>query len=344
MVDRHDRPRAREHPGRPDLQEARQAQRAGADALVVQGTEAGGHRGGFVDDEHAGGSGLLALLRVIASQAHELAEERPAGEIVRGLGLLPKRSTSRWGGVDLECVVALSLRLFRGLSRGRLEARGAVRAGRGRASRERLSVNCSRPSGLLVLRRSRSPDRVVLAVMARRGRRTWLRAGECRLLDLPSAPGGLGLRFSGAGLTVLLCPAGRHLEVHAVQTPSSGELHPPAHLVKGTPLDSAAALLARYHLRIDRQALVPLMRLPAIEYQLGLTTETRESPSTARLAALLRPAFEHGRPTHTPDGNLRLEAFLYGTPIGAILTLSEDALHLVALTPGTGEQPSSAGS
>ena len=50
-----------------NLQEARQAQRAGADALVVQGTEAGGHRGGFVDDEHAGGSGLLALLRVIAS-------------------------------------------------------------------------------------------------------------------------------------------------------------------------------------------------------------------------------------------------------------------------------------
>ena len=50
-----------------NLKEATQAQRAGADALVVQGTEAGGHRGGFVDDEHAGGSGLLALLRVIAS-------------------------------------------------------------------------------------------------------------------------------------------------------------------------------------------------------------------------------------------------------------------------------------
>jgi nitronate monooxygenase len=46
--------------------EAVAAQQAGADALVVQGTEAGGHRGGFVDDEHAGGSGLLALLRVVA--------------------------------------------------------------------------------------------------------------------------------------------------------------------------------------------------------------------------------------------------------------------------------------
>jgi nitronate monooxygenase len=46
--------------------EAIVAQAAGADALVVQGTEAGGHRGGFADDEHAGGSGLLALLRVVA--------------------------------------------------------------------------------------------------------------------------------------------------------------------------------------------------------------------------------------------------------------------------------------
>jgi nitronate monooxygenase len=51
-----------------DRDEALQAQAAGADALVVQGTEAGGHRGGFADSDDAGaaGSGLLALLRVIA--------------------------------------------------------------------------------------------------------------------------------------------------------------------------------------------------------------------------------------------------------------------------------------
>jgi nitronate monooxygenase len=47
------------------LDEAREAARAGTDALVVQGTEAGGHRGAFVDDEDAAGSGLIALLRVI---------------------------------------------------------------------------------------------------------------------------------------------------------------------------------------------------------------------------------------------------------------------------------------
>jgi nitronate monooxygenase len=45
--------------------EAEQAEAAGADALVVQGFEAGGHRGGFADDEDAGGTGLLALLRLV---------------------------------------------------------------------------------------------------------------------------------------------------------------------------------------------------------------------------------------------------------------------------------------
>jgi nitronate monooxygenase len=47
--------------------EAERAEAAGADALVVLGTEAGGHRGGFSDDEDADAWGLLALLRVVAS-------------------------------------------------------------------------------------------------------------------------------------------------------------------------------------------------------------------------------------------------------------------------------------
>jgi nitronate monooxygenase len=45
--------------------EAATATTAGADALVVQGTEAGGHRGAFVDDEDAAGIGLLALLQLV---------------------------------------------------------------------------------------------------------------------------------------------------------------------------------------------------------------------------------------------------------------------------------------
>jgi nitronate monooxygenase len=51
-----------------DPEEARTARDAGADALVVQGLEAGGHRGSFVDREGAEGYGVLALLRVVASQ------------------------------------------------------------------------------------------------------------------------------------------------------------------------------------------------------------------------------------------------------------------------------------
>jgi nitronate monooxygenase len=49
--------------------EAVQAREAGADALVVQGVEAGGHRGGFSDDPEDSGWGLLALLRVVARRA-----------------------------------------------------------------------------------------------------------------------------------------------------------------------------------------------------------------------------------------------------------------------------------
>jgi nitronate monooxygenase len=55
------------HPG-----EARQAVDAGADALVVQGAEAGGHRASFRDDpagDPGGGIGLLALLQLVPAQA-----------------------------------------------------------------------------------------------------------------------------------------------------------------------------------------------------------------------------------------------------------------------------------
>ena len=47
--------------------EARAAQAAGADAVVVQGVEAGGHRGGF-DDAAPGEFGLLALLQLVRAR------------------------------------------------------------------------------------------------------------------------------------------------------------------------------------------------------------------------------------------------------------------------------------
>ncbi|MGH2887374.1 MAG: NAD(P)H-dependent flavin oxidoreductase [Solirubrobacteraceae bacterium] len=50
-----------------NVAEALAAREAGADGLAVQGTEAGGHRGGFVDDgSDESGIGLLALLRLVA--------------------------------------------------------------------------------------------------------------------------------------------------------------------------------------------------------------------------------------------------------------------------------------
>jgi nitronate monooxygenase len=51
-----------------DPEEARLVVWAGADALVCQGVEAGGHRASFVDRDGAEGLGLLALLRGVAAE------------------------------------------------------------------------------------------------------------------------------------------------------------------------------------------------------------------------------------------------------------------------------------
>jgi nitronate monooxygenase len=51
-----------------DTEEAAAAARAGADALVVQGAEAGGHRGSFVDRPERTDYGLLALLQLVRAE------------------------------------------------------------------------------------------------------------------------------------------------------------------------------------------------------------------------------------------------------------------------------------
>src|SRR3954470_22435854 len=68
-----------------DAEEARAAAAAGADALVVQGVEAGGHRGAFADRDDRFDSGLLALLQVVAAQV-----DRPlvaTGGVATGRGV-----------------------------------------------------------------------------------------------------------------------------------------------------------------------------------------------------------------------------------------------------------------
>lgn len=68
-----------------DADEAVQADGAGADALVVQGAEAGGHRGAFADRDDRVDVGLLALLQVVAARV-----DRPlvaTGGIATGRGV-----------------------------------------------------------------------------------------------------------------------------------------------------------------------------------------------------------------------------------------------------------------
>jgi nitronate monooxygenase len=77
------------------LDEAHVAVSAGANGLVVQGFEAGGHRGGFTDTDDA--TGLLALLQLIGA-----AVSLPliaAGGIMTGAGLAAVLTAGRAGAM-----------------------------------------------------------------------------------------------------------------------------------------------------------------------------------------------------------------------------------------------------
>ena len=91
--------------------EARAAAEAGADVLVVQGVEAGGHRGTFAD-AGAGDIGLLALLQLVraavdlplvatggiatgAAIAAVLAAGARAAQLGTAFMLTPEAATSR---------------------------------------------------------------------------------------------------------------------------------------------------------------------------------------------------------------------------------------------------------
>jgi nitronate monooxygenase len=66
--------------------EAQAARAVGADALLVQGVESGGHRGGF-DDDAPGDIGVLALLQLVRAA---VGDERPlvgAGGVATGRGI-----------------------------------------------------------------------------------------------------------------------------------------------------------------------------------------------------------------------------------------------------------------
>jgi nitronate monooxygenase len=69
-----------------EVDEALSAAQAGADALVVQGAEAGGHRGSFVDRAGVGEIPLLALMRLVARSGAGLPLVA-AGGIADGAGV-----------------------------------------------------------------------------------------------------------------------------------------------------------------------------------------------------------------------------------------------------------------
>ena len=68
------------------LAEARAAAAVGSDALVLQGVEAGGHRGSFTDGKEGEGLSALALLRLVATEFPELPLVA-AGGIADGPGV-----------------------------------------------------------------------------------------------------------------------------------------------------------------------------------------------------------------------------------------------------------------
>ena len=66
--------------------EAQAARAVGADALIVQGVEAGGHRGGF-DDDAPGDIGLLALLQLVRAAVGDEPPLVGAGGVATGRGI-----------------------------------------------------------------------------------------------------------------------------------------------------------------------------------------------------------------------------------------------------------------
>jgi nitronate monooxygenase len=67
-------------------EEARAARTAGADAVIVQGVEAGGHRGGF-DDAAPGELGLLALLQLVRAGIGDSVPLVATGGIASGAAI-----------------------------------------------------------------------------------------------------------------------------------------------------------------------------------------------------------------------------------------------------------------
>jgi nitronate monooxygenase len=119
-------------------EEAGRAGAAGADALVVQGVEAGGHRGGF-DDRHPGDIGLVALIQLVQAAVGDTFPLVATGGIATGRGvaavLAAGAAAAQLGTAFLLCPEAATVRPHRGAIADGTVATGLTRAFTGRTAR-----------------------------------------------------------------------------------------------------------------------------------------------------------------------------------------------------------------
>jgi len=116
--------------------EARQAVDAGADALVIQGVEADGHRGGFADHDEREDYGLLALLQLVRARVD--VPLIAAGGIATGCGvaavLAAGAAAAALGTAFLRCPEAATVAPHRAATAS-AQATGLTRAFTGRLAR-----------------------------------------------------------------------------------------------------------------------------------------------------------------------------------------------------------------
>lgn len=118
--------------------EAGAAGAAGADALVVQGVEAGGHRGGF-DDTAPGDVGLLALLQLVRATVGDALPLVAAGGIATGSSvagvLVAGAAAAQLGTAFMLCPEAATTPAHRDVLAGGEAPTALTRAFTGRSAR-----------------------------------------------------------------------------------------------------------------------------------------------------------------------------------------------------------------
>jgi nitronate monooxygenase len=153
--------------------EALHAERAGADALILQGIEAGGHRGSFEDRDGVGELGLLALLRLCARSSN--LPLVAAGGIADGAGiaavLVAGARAAQIGTAFLRCPEATTSAAHRAalLRASELSTRTAVtrafsgRRARGLVNRFMLEDSAHAPAAYPNIARATAPLRAAAA-------------------------------------------------------------------------------------------------------------------------------------------------------------------------------------